>query len=205
MGIMGWADMLMQLRIQYDSNEAIRLAGKVMQFIQRMSWEESAKLSEEKGEFPLWKKSSYVKRHPVLSSVQRRKSVKVRNLAITTIAPTGTISMLADCSSGIEPVFALAYVKNVIDQEGLAYTNRYFVQAVQEFLTNGDRSQADRIISEVSRNGNLSGVTGIPKWMYKVFRTAHEIQPEWHVKMQAAFQKYTDKAGSKKINFSETE
>ena len=114
-GVMGWAEMLYQLKIRYDSDEAVKLARKVMGFIQKVAHEESEKLAREKGVFPNWKGSRFEK--------QGRKR---RNVAVTTIAPTGTISMVADCSSGIEPVFALSYVKNVVDEAGLTYTNPPF-------------------------------------------------------------------------------
>ncbi len=204
MGVMGWADMLLQLRIRYDSNEAVKLAEKVMHFIQQVSWEESAKLAREKGAFPLWKESQYAKRHPVLSKRGAKRGVKVRNVAITTIAPTGTISMLADCSSGIEPVFALAYVKNVIDQHGLTYTNKYFVHELRSTLGDSRTARVDDVLHDVSKTGSVSHVTGVQKWIKSVFRTAHDISPAWHVKMQAAFQKHTDNAVSKTINFAES-
>jgi ribonucleoside-diphosphate reductase alpha chain len=200
LGVMGWADMLLKLGVRYDSAEAVRLAERVMKFIQKIGWNESVKLAREKGEFPLWKKSSFKKGHPVLG----RKATKVRNVAVTTIAPTGTISMLADCSSGIEPIFALAYVKNVVNQEGMTYTNRFFEQMLNEVLGDGDRSQVDAILLEVSKTGSTAHLTGVPKWIKEVFRTAHDISPEWHIRMQAAFQKYTDNAVSKTINFSES-
>lgn len=203
LGVMGWADMLFALRVKYDSKEAVNLAEKIMKFIQQASWEESAKLANERGEFPLWKESSYYKKHPVLSKRGKKNGVKVRNISITTIAPTGTISMLADCSSGIEPAFALAYIKNVVDQHGLVYKNKYFVQAINDTLGNGQSSRVDEIISEVAKAGGVSGVVDVPKWIKEVFRTAHDAAPEWHIKMQAAFQKYTDNAVSKTINFPE--
>lgn len=203
LGVMGWADMLLKLRIRYDSERAVRLASRVMKFIQEVGWDESAKLAREKGGFPLWKQSGFARRHPVLGR-RGRKSARVRNIAITTIAPTGTISMLADCSSGIEPVFALAYVKNVVDQHGLTYTNTLFEQALDEAFGDGERPQIDAVLHEVSKTGSVDHVEGVPSWIKEVFRTAHDIPPDWHVRMQAAFQKYTDNAVSKTINFPES-
>lgn len=168
-GIMGWAEMLYQLKVRYDSDAAVKLARKVMGFIQKVSHEESEKLAKEKGVFPSWKGSEFEK-----------LGKKMRNVAVTTIAPTGTISMVSDCSSGIEPVFALSYVKNVVDETGLTYTNPYF----------------ERALGEVPRE-----VAGVPKWIKEVFRVAYDIEPEWHVKVQAAFQEFTDNAVSKTINF----
>lgn len=183
LGVMGWADMLYQLGISYNSDEGIKLAEKVAKFIQDNSWEASEEIASEKGVFPRWKDSSFAK-----------KRKKVRNLSITTIAPTGSISMAADCSSGIEPVFALSYTKNVVSDSGLIYTNKYFEQAIEGM----DR---DLILKEVAKMGSVAGVYGVPRDLQKVFVVSHDIAPEWHVKMQAAWQKYTDNAVSKTINF----
>jgi len=190
LGVMGWADMLYQLRIPYDSTEGVKLAGKIAKFIQEVSWSESEKLAKEKGVFPRWKDSSFKN--------------KVRNLAITTIAPTGSISMLADASSGIEPVFALAFTKNVVEDNGLSYINKYFDQELKESVwADGDHEHKvrDRIVREVANEGSVAHISGIPEEVKAVYRTAHDITPEWHVAMQAAWQKYTDNAVSKTINF----
>lgn len=196
LGVMGWADMLYQLRIPYDSEEGVVLARKVAKAIQEVSWDQSEKLAREKGVFPRWKESSFAK-------VGRR----VRNMAITTIAPTGSISMLADASSGIEPVFALAYTKNVVEDSGLTYINKYFERELAESLwADGDAEHKvrDRIVREVAQAGSVASVSGVPNEVKQVYRTAHDITPEWHVKMQAAWQKYTDNAVSKTINFPHT-
>lgn len=203
LGVMGWADMLIRLQIRYDSKEAERLAEKVMKFIQQVSWEESARLAREKGAFGLWKDSSYIKKHPILSKRGSKKGVKVRNVALTTIAPTGTISMIADCNSGIEPLFALAYVKNVIDEGGLTYTNKLFEQSLLE-EARGDQAEVEAILHEVSKTGSVKHVDGVSQKLKDVFRVAHDISPEWHVRMQAAFQRHTDNAVSKTINFAES-
>jgi ribonucleoside-diphosphate reductase alpha chain len=203
LGVMGWADMLLKLRLRYDSKQGVKLAEKLMKFIQRVGWEESVKLAREKGTFPLWKESSYSLRHPVLGR-RGKRGVRVRNVAVTTIAPTGTISMLADCSSGIEPVFALAYVKNVVDQQGMTYTNRYFEQVLNDLYSDGERVKIDILLQKLTKVGSVAHVEGVPKWVKEVFRTAHDIEPEWHVKMQAAFQKFTDNAVSKTINFPQS-
>lgn len=190
LGVMGWADMLYQLRIPYDSERGVALARKVAKFIQETSWEQSEQLASEKGVFPRWKESNYKR--------------KVRNVAITTIAPTGSISMLADTSSGIEPVFALAYRKNVVAEEGLSYLNKYFEQELKESRwADGDAEHKvrDRIVREVAEAGSVAHVSGVPEEVMSVYRTAHDITPEWHVQMQAAWQKYTDNAVSKTINF----
>lgn len=193
LGVMGWADMLYQLRIPYDSDKGVKLAKKVAKFIQETSWQASEDLAKEKGEFPRWKESSFAK-----------TGRKVRNVAITTIAPTGSISMLADASSGIEPVFALAYTKNVVSDSGLSYMNKYFREELDESLwADGDAEHKvrDRIVREVGESGSVSHVSGVPEEVKTVYRTAHDISPEWHVEMQSAWQKYTDNAVSKTINF----
>jgi ribonucleoside-diphosphate reductase alpha chain len=192
---MGWADMLYQLRTPYDSEEGVKLAKKVAKFIQDVSWETSAELAKEKGEFPRWKESSFA---------LRGSTPKYRNVAITTIAPTGSISMLADASSGIEPVFALAYTKNVVEDAGLSYLNKYFEKELAESLwADGDSEHKvrDRIVREVAGAGSVAQVSGVPDEVKRVYRTAHDIPPEWHVRMQAAWQQFTDNAVSKTINF----
>lgn len=188
LGVMGWADMLYQLGIGYNTEEGVRLAEKVMKFINRAAVEESVVLAKEKGVFTNWQGSGY-----------ERKGIKRRNLAVTTIAPTGTISMVADCSSGIEPNFALSYVKNVIDEQGLSYVNPYFKQAVEASnLSNEQKIDAYR---RVANTGRCVDIEYLPWKIKQVFVTAYDIAPEWHVKMQAAFQKHTENAVSKTINF----
>jgi len=156
LGIMGWADMLFQLKIPYDSEEAIELAEKVMSFITETGREESRELAKVRGPYPA------------------DRGTGLRNATITTIAPTGSISMIADCSSGIEPVFALEFTKEVLEGQRFTYVNPYYEQALEDGL---DSETIDR-----------------------VFKTAHDIAPEWHVRMQAAFQKAVDNAVSKTIN-----
>lgn len=201
LGVMGWADMLYQLRVPYDSEEGIKLAKKIAKFIQDESWQMSEDLAKEKGVFPRWKESSFAK------ATEDKSSRKVRNVAITTIAPTGSISMLSDASSGIEPVFALAYTKNVVEDSGLSYINKYFEQELAQSLwADGDNEHKvrDRIVREVAQQGSVTHISGVPEEVKTVYRTAHDIAPDWHVKMQAAWQKYTDNAVSKTINFPHT-
>lgn len=191
LGVMGWADMLFKLNVPYDSNEGIELAKKVMQFIQTESWLASEILAKEKGVFPRWSQSSF-----------KQQGRKVRNIAITTIAPTGTISMVADCSSGIEPAFALAYVKNVVDDAGLSYVNPYFSHQLHSLMgTNGEYSRA---IHQISQTGSCQELAELPRQLRRVFVTAHDINWQWHIKMQAAFQQYVDNAVSKTINLPNT-
>lgn len=189
LGVMGWADMLYQLAVPYNFQVGLKLAKKVMKFISNTAHKESEKLAKEKGVFPNWKGSQFEK-----------QKIKRRNIAITTIAPTGTISMVANCSSGIEPVFALSFVKNVVDEQGLTYVNPYFAQALEAVVKDEVRRQ--EILDEVAKTGSCQKIIGLPRWLKDVFVTAHDISWQDHVKTQAAFQKYTDNAVSKTINFS---
>jgi len=198
LGVMGWADMLYQLRIPYDSEAGVKLARKIAKFIQEEAWQVSRELAKEKGTFPRWKDSAFAK------ATASKVVAKVRNLAITTIAPTGSISMLCDASSGIEPVFALAYTKNVVEDNGLSYINRYFREELERAgWADGDTEHKvrDRIVREVAQTGSVAHVSGVPDEVKSVYRTAHDIAPIWHIKMQAAWQSYTDNAVSKTINF----
>ncbi|MGB9661819.1 MAG: LAGLIDADG family homing endonuclease [Moorellaceae bacterium] len=188
LGVMGWADMLFKLRLPYDSEEAVELGYKVMSFIQAEAIKASERLAEERGSFPNIDKSVY-------------RGQKRRNATCTTIAPTGTISMIAGTSSGIEPVFALAYTKNVLDGESLVEVNPVFEEYV---YANFAPEEAQAIIRQVAATGNVRDIAAIPEEMRRVFVTALEIAPEWHVRMQAAFQRATDNAVSKTVNFPPT-
>jgi ribonucleoside-diphosphate reductase alpha chain len=180
LGVMGFADMLYQLRIPYDSEEAIALAEKVMRFIQEEARVKSAELAQTRGPYPAW----------------RQDRPFQRNATVTTIAPTGTISMIADASSGIEPNFALAYVKNVLDGKSLHYLNRRFEESA---ISGGFYSPE---LTQALINGeSLDNLTQVPPDIRRVFRTAQNIEVKWHIRMQAVFQKYTDNAVSKTINF----
>jgi ribonucleoside-diphosphate reductase alpha chain len=159
-----------------------------MKLVNETAVDESIRLAREKGAFPNWKGSEYEKR-----------GVKRRNLAVTTIAPTGTISMVVDCSSGIEPAFGLSFVKNVVDEDGLSYVNPYFKKAIERLnLTSEQKSQVYR---RVMQTGSCQDIEYLPDSIKQLFVTAYDISPEWHVKMQAAFQKQTENAVSKTINF----
>lgn len=202
LGVMGWADALYQMRIKYDSDKAVRLSEKVAKFIFDESWSMSEDLAKEKGTFLRWKGSGFSSGKA--KACKGGKPRKVRNVAITTIAPTGSISMLADTSSGIEPVFAIVYVKNVVEESGLSYINKYFREEIDSAKwADGDPEHVvrDRMIRDIAKHGTLHDVSGIPQDVKDIYRTAHDIHPEWHVKMQAAWQKWTDNAVSKTINF----
>lgn len=185
LGIMGWADMLIQLEIPYDSEKAIELAENIMEFIHGEAEKVSIELAEKRGTFPNFEKSIY-----------KKKNKKLRNATLTTIAPTGTLSMIAGCSSGIEPLFAVAYTKTVMDNDRLAEINPYFIKKLKEQgIYNND------IIKEVAETGKIQHLKSIPDNIKRIFVTAHDILPEWHIKMQAAFQRATDNAVSKTVNF----
>jgi len=184
LGVMGWADMLLILGIRYDSEEAEKLADEVMGFISREARKMSQELAEEKGVFPYYDKSVY-----------KEAGIKVRNATTTTIAPTGTLSLIAGTSSGIEPLFAISYIKYVMDGTELVEVNPYFKAACEEAGL-----YSDELMREIAQKGSLHDVEGIPQHMKELFVTAHDISPEWHVRMQAAFQRHTDNAVSKTVN-----
>ncbi|HJX13068.1 MAG TPA: vitamin B12-dependent ribonucleotide reductase [Dehalococcoidales bacterium] len=189
LGIMGFADLLVMLGIPYDSAEALQLAGDIMRFINNEAMEASAALAGERGAFPAFKGSVYdVPGGP-----------KVRNATRTTIAPTGTLSMIAGCSSGIEPLFALSYTKTVLDGTPFVEVNPYFEEAARH-----GGFYSDALMRKLAEGASLGDIKGVPDEVKRVFVTAHEITPEWHVKMQAAFQKATNNAVSKTINFPES-
>ena len=186
LGIMGWADLLFTMGIPYDSPEAIDLADRLMAFVKEKSHDQSAKLAEERGPFPNWSLSIYQNDRPL------------RNSTVTTIAPTGTISMIAGCSSGIEPIFALAFEHRVKQPDGervLTFVNETFERIAKE------RSfYSDALMREIAKRGSLHGIPGVPEDAAQIFKTSHEVSYEWHVRHQAAFQRYTDNGVSKTIN-----
>lgn len=184
LGVMGWADMLIQLGIPYNSHEAVELAERVMEFIQSEGRKASIKLAEDRGVFPNYKGSIYDGRFPM------------RNATITTIAPTGTLSIIAGCSSGIEPLFAISFVRNVMEGTKLIEVNPYFERVAKE---RGFWSR--ELMERIAEAGSIKGFKEIPQDIKALFLTAHDITPSDHVKMQAAFQKYVDNAVSKTVNF----
>lgn len=187
LGVMGWADMLIQLGIPYNSEKAITKAEEVMKLINDTAFETSCELAKERGVFPNYDLSIY-----------KKKKIKIRNCARTCIAPTGSISMVADCSSGIEPIFALAFRKNVVDAQGVFYINKYFEATARA------NKLPDDVVKQVAETGSLQNVKGVSKNIKDIFVIAHEISPEFHVRMQAAFQKYVDNSISKTINLPKT-
>ena len=186
LGVGGWADLLVELGVPYDSEEALSLGEKLMSFVNEKAKEESYELAKERGPFPLWQESIYKDEAPR------------RNSTVTTIAPTGTISIIAGASSGIEPLFAIAYEHIVRDRHldrKLTFVNPKFEEVLKE-----KGVWSDEIKNKVAKEGVVRAIAEVPEDIRKIFGTAHEIDPIWHIKMQAAFQKYTENAVSKTIN-----
>jgi len=186
LGIMGFADMLMMLGIPYNSAEALKVAAELMGFINDEAIKASIELGEERGAFPAFEGSVY----------DKPDGPRVRNATRTTIAPTGTLSMIAGCSSGIEPLFALSYTKTVLDGTPFVEVNPYFQKAARD-----GGFYSDDLMKKLAEGARLDDIKDVPEETRRLFVTAHEITPEWHVKMQAAFQRATDNAVSKTINF----
>jgi ribonucleoside-diphosphate reductase alpha chain len=182
LGLMGWADLLLELEIPYDSEEALALADQLMAFIERLGHEESARLATEREPFPNWSQSIY------------RHEKPLRNSTVTTIAPTGTISIISGCSSGIEPLFAVAY-SHIVGDRHLTFVNPQFERLAK---IRGFYSEA--LMNKVAAHGTVQGLSEVPVDVQEVFVTAHQIAPEWHVRMQAAFQRHLDNGCSKTIN-----
>jgi ribonucleoside-diphosphate reductase alpha chain len=202
LGVMGWADMLYQLGIPYDSTEALALAERVMAFIQEKADAASAALAEERGPFPAWEESIYGP-HGDGRLAGTLRGVRLRNATRTTIAPTGTLSIIADCSGGIEPVFALAFLrqhyldpKHPTKPTQLTEVNQYFADVARR-----EGFYSEELMRFLAEGGRLADRPEVPDWAKRVFVTAHDITPEWHVRMQAAFQRHVDNAVSKTINF----
>jgi len=182
LGIMGFAELLIKLGIAYDSKDALSAGEKLMQFITNEARQCSAQLGLERRSFPNFE-----------LSVWNSKYEAMRNATVTTIAPTGTISIIAGCSSGIEPIFAVAFVRNVMG--GMLEINKLFERIAKE---RGFYSK--ELITEIAKCGSVQDIDGVPEDVKRIFVTALDISPEWHVRMQAAFQKYTDNAVSKTVN-----
>lgn len=186
LGVMGFADMLIQMGVPYDSEKALKIASDIMRFISDETKKYSQKLAEERGAFPAFKGSVY----------DKPGEHKIRNASCTTIAPTGTLSIIADCSSGIEPLFALSYQRNIMDGEQLIEINPYFQSVAKEV-----GFYSEDLMSRLARGAIICDIDGIPDQIKRLFATAHAIRPEWHIRMQAAFQRFTDNAVSKTVNF----
>lgn len=185
LGVMGWADLLIRLRVPYDSEEALNLAEKLMEFIHREGIAASVQLATSRGVFPHFEQSLYATNGP-----------RLRNATITTIAPTGTLSILAGCSSGIEPLFAIIYLRTVMDKTQMKEINPYF-----EHLAKLRGFHSPELMHAIAERGSIRGLDDVPKDIQAIFPIAYDVSPESHLRMQAAFQRHTDNAVSKTVNF----
>jgi ribonucleoside-diphosphate reductase alpha chain len=185
LGVMGFADALFALGIPYDSEEGVLFGEKVMRFLNEESHRASETLAAERGVFPNWKGSTW-----------DQKGLRQRNASTTTVAPTGTISIIADCSGGIEPLFSLVFFRNVMDGQRLLEVNKPFERVARE---RGFYSQ--ELMEKIAQQGSIRAMQAIPEDVRRIFCTAHDIAPQWHIRMQAAFQKHCDASISKTINF----
>lgn len=188
LGVMGFADMLLQMGVPYDSEEGIAIAEQVMSFISNEGKKVSCELAAERGVFPTFDGSVY----------DRPDGMEIRNATVTTIAPTGTLSIIASCSSGVEPLFAISYVKRVMDGAELVEVNPYF-----EKIARDREFYSEELMRKIAERGSVRGMKEVPEDVQRVFGTALDIAPVWHVRMQAAFQRFTDNAVSKTVNFPE--
>ena len=186
LGVMGFADMLIKLGTPYDSEEAISCAETTMALISKESKAASAALAKRRGNFPHYEKSRF----------DQPPTPEMRNATTTTIAPTGTISIIAGASSGIEPLFAVAHVRHVLEGKQLTEIHPLFVKAAKK---EGVYNKA--LVDEIAAKGSIQAIEGIPDHIKRLFRTSHDISAEWHIRIQAAFQKFTDNAVSKTVNF----
>ena len=184
LGVMGFADMLIMLGVPYDSEEALKLGEQIMAFIEEKAHEKDVEIAKKRGSFPNFKGSIWDNKYPAF-----------RNATVTTVAPTGTISIIAGCSSGIEPLFAISFMRNVLNGARLFETNPLFEEMAKQ---RGFYSA--KLLEEIARTGSVQKIEGVPDDVKRLFVTALDIAPVWHIRMQAAFQKSTDNAVSKTVN-----
>jgi len=186
LGVMGFADMLIRLTIPYNSEEALRTGEGIMKFIREKGWQRSEELARERGVFPNYPGSRY----------DTAGGPRLRNATVTTVAPTGTLSIIAGCSSGIEPIFALSFTRHVLGNAILPEVNALFLETAKK-----RGFSSDRLLMHVTAGESIQRMPDVPEDVKRLFVTAFDITPEWHVRMQAAFQRHTDNAVSKTINF----
>lgn len=185
LGVMGYADMLLKMCIPYDSEEALDLVGYIMGLLNHAGHAVSKELAKARGPFPAFRKSTYPKKLPL------------RNCTVTTIAPTGTLSMIANCSSGVEPIFGYVYYKEVLSGTKLPYVNDILLSELQ-----GRGLYNTELVERIAKQGSLTSIDSLPSDLRKIFVCAHDISPSWHIRTQAAFQDDTDNAVSKTVNFA---
>ena len=216
LGVMGWADMLMKAGISYSSEEGTKLAGQVMEFIDYVSKSESIELAKERGRFNNFKGSIYDQPNYLFNKFKGKSAGKIsddmwakldsdiqkyglRNATTTCIAPTGTISMIAGASGGVEPLFGLVFSRLIMDGTEMLEVNPIF----KDYMLSHNL-YSDDLMAQIAKDGSLSHVEGVPNEIKRIFVTAHDVAPYWHVKMQAAFQLHVDNAVSKTVNFVES-
>lgn len=215
-GVMGWADMLMKAGISYSSEDGTKLAGQVMEFIDYISKSESIELAKERGRFSNFKGSIYNRPNYLFNKFKGKSAGKIsddmwakldsdiqkyglRNATTTCIAPTGTISMIAGASGGVEPLFGLVFSRLIMDGTEMLEVNPIF----KDYMLSHNL-YSDNLMAQIAKDGSLSHVEGVPNEIKRIFVTAHDVAPYWHVKMQAAFQLHVDNAVSKTVNFVES-
>lgn len=186
LGVMGFADLLFYLGIPYNSQEAVELAEEIMGFIDKRTKEKSQELAETRGVFPAYE-----------DSIFKEQGIKMRNATTTTIAPTGTISIIAGASSGVEPLFAISFVRHVMDDDKLLEVHPYFEKVAKK-----RGFYSEELMERIAEEGTIAHIEEVPEDIKRIFVTAHDIIPFWHIKMQAAFQKHVDNAVSKTVNFT---
>jgi ribonucleoside-diphosphate reductase alpha chain len=191
LGVMGWADMLFRLGVPYDSEQALALAGIVMRFVRDEAWKASQDLAKERGPFPNWPASAWSQGHRYFSA-----GAPMRNAMVTTVAPTGTISILAGCSAGIEPLYSLAFVRQILNGERLPELHPYFQEVAER-----EKFASPELTERILHDGSCRAIEAIPARWRAIFACAHDVAPEGHLRMQAAFQESADNAVSKTVNF----
>jgi ribonucleoside-diphosphate reductase alpha chain len=191
---MGWADMLFRLGVPYDSEQALALARTVMRFVRDEAWKASQDLARDRGPFPNWPGSAWASGHGYFNA-----GAPMRNAMVTTVAPTGTISILAGCSAGIEPLYSLAFVRQILNGEQLPEVHPYFQEVAER-----EKFASPALTERLVREGSCRAVEEIPVRWREIFACAHDVSPEGHLRMQEAFQEATDNAVSKTVNFPAT-
>jgi len=186
LGVMGFADMLIRLGIPYDTEKAVQTGGRIMQFTREKGWDASEDLARVRGLFPNFAGSRYDREH----------GPRLRNATVTTVAPTGTLSIIAGCSSGIEPLFALSFSRHVLGDVDLPELYDYFIETAKK-----RGFSSDHLLMRITSGESIQRMDEVPQDVKRLFVTAFDIAPEWHVRMQSAFQRHTDNAVSKTINF----